>query len=132
MTQFMRKYIYLGFAGAAVLGMALLVVATRLGPGVGGDATIYINSAQNLLKGAGLGLVGPRGEFRLLPYFPPFFSLVLSFLGLFRVDLVAAARWLNILCFGGSVWLAGFMLWKATRSLLFSLLGALILPSRRC
>ena len=91
----------------ALLGGALVYHATARGPGIGGDATIYISSARNLLAGHGLGLVGPRVEFRLLPYFPPFFSLVLSGFGALGLDLVGAARWLNIFLFSGLILLAG-------------------------
>ncbi len=115
------------WGGLAVLGAAgvgLVLYATTWGPGIGGDATIYITSARNLLAGVGLGLVGPQGEFRLLPYFPPFFSLVLSFLGLFTANLEAAARWLNAVLMGGLVVLAGLMTARATRSTLYAWLAA--------
>ena len=100
----------------ALFSMVELILSTRYGPGVGGDATIYITSARNLLDGNGLGLVGPRGEFRLLPYFPPFFSLVLGAIGFFKADLTAAARWLNILMFSGLVYLSGSVMLRITKS----------------
>ena len=115
------------WGGLAVLGAAgagLVLYATTWGPGIGGDATIYITSARNLLAGVGLGLVGPQGEFRLLLYFPPFFSLVLSFLGLFTANLEEAARWFNAVLMGGLVVLAGLMTARATRSTLYAWLAA--------
>lgn len=113
-----------GLAALGAAGVGLVLYATTWGPGIGGDATIYITSARNLLAGVGLGLVGPQGEFRLLPYFPPFFSLVLSFLGLFTANLEAAARWLNAVLMGGLVVLAGLMTARATRSTLYAWLAA--------
>ena len=113
-----------GMAALGAAGVGLVLYATTWGPGIGGDATIYITSARNLLAGVGLGLVGPQDEFRLLPYFPPFFSLVLSFLGLFTANLEAAARWLNALLMGGLVVLAGLMTVRATRSTLYAWLAA--------
>ena len=92
---------------AALLSVVLLAISTRWGPGVAGDATIYITSARSLVEGHGLGLPGPQGEFRLLPYFPPFFSLVLGLFGFLRIDMVEGARWLNILCFAALIYLAG-------------------------
>ena len=83
---------------ASLLGMALVIYATTFGPGVGGDATIYLTSAQNLLAGKGLGWTEADGSFRLLPYTPPFYPLVLSALGLLVRDMVAGARWLNVSC----------------------------------
>ncbi len=108
----------------ALLGMIALVISTLKGPGIGGDATIYIKSAENLLKGIGLGLVGPYGEFRLLPYFPPFFSLVLAFFGVLGFNLVGTAQWLNILLFGGIIWMMAFLTYRSTRSLWVAVLAA--------
>ena len=42
---------WIGIAAASLTGMLLIYFSTNLGPGVGGDATIYITSAQNLLDG---------------------------------------------------------------------------------
>lgn len=102
-------------------------LATRWGPGIGGDATIYIESARNFLAGHGLGLLGPRGEFRLLPYFPPFYSLVIAALGWMGVDLVAAAHWVNMLSFAGLIFLTGAVTLRISRSWLLALAIELLL-----
>ena len=68
----------------AAAGAGILFISMAQGVGVGGDATIYITSARNLLAGKGLGLINAAGEFRLIPYFPPFYSLVLAFWGCSR------------------------------------------------
>ena len=92
------------------LGMALVFYATRYGPGVGGDATIYLTTGRNLLAGLGPGWVDADGSFRVLPYFPPFYPLVLSLVGLiFRGDFVTGARFLNVVLFGASTWGAGML-----------------------
>ena len=104
-----------------------MALSTRWGPGIGGDATIYITSARNLLTGRGLGLLGPRGEFRFLPYFPPFFSLVLSLVGCLGLDLVTAARWLNILCFAGLACLSGCITYRFSQSSFYSILLTLFI-----
>ena len=109
-----------------LLSIILLALATRWGPGVGGDATIYMSSATNLARGHGLGLIEPGGSLRLLPYFPPFLSLLLSLFGLLGLDLVVTIRWLNILCFGGLVYLIGMVTYRQTKWSLFSILTALI------
>lgn len=110
----------------ALLAVGLAVFSTRLGAGIGGDATIYITSARNLLAGRGLGLIGPAGEFRLLPYFAPFFSLVLSAAGLVTPNLAGFARWLNILLFGGLALLAAHTTLQVTRKSLFALAAGLL------
>jgi hypothetical protein len=112
-----KQYTSLILIIPAVLGLVILYLSTHWGPGIGGDATIYITSARNLLSGNGLGLVGPQGEFRLLPYFPPGFSLALSFPGLFGIDLVSAAHWLNILLFAALILLAGLLVYRISGSI---------------
>ena len=111
-------------AGVALLAVVLILVSTWRGPGVGGDATVYLTTAHNLLHGAGLGMLDPDGTFRFLSYYPPLFPLTVSALGLTGVDLPAAARWLNALLFGLTVWLTGYALGRATRSPLVGLLAA--------
>jgi hypothetical protein len=113
-----------------------LRLATHWGPGVGGDATIYIESARNLLAGNGLGLVGPRGEFRLLPYFPPLYSLLIAALGWLGVDLVGAAHWLNITAFVGLIFLVGIvtlrvshMMWVALAAGLLVAVSPVLIPT---
>lgn len=113
----MRKnetaFVLLVLALAALLGMGLVWYATTQGAGVGGDATIYLTSARNLLAGKGLGWTEADGSFRLLPYTPPFYPLVLAGVGLLYPHLLAAARWLNIALFGATIFLLGWSFSKA-------------------
>lgn len=92
----------------AAAGAGILFISMSQGIGVGGDATIYITSARNLLAGKGLGLINAAGEFRLIPYFPPFYSLLLAFFGLFTSDLVTVALILNLVLFAGLIFLITF------------------------
>ncbi len=121
------KRAWLGIAAAALAGMALVAFSTRLGPGVGGDATIYMASAGNLLAGKGLGLIEADGSFRLLPYSAPFLPLALSGLNALGFEMAAAARWLNILLFGGLITLAGCASLAVTKSISLSIISALLL-----
>jgi len=69
----------------------------------------YIVSARNLLKGIGLGYYYPSGSFYVQTHYPPFYSLVLAGIGLFRVDLVAAARGLSVILFAATLFGAGWV-----------------------
>jgi hypothetical protein len=113
-------------AGVAVLAVAILLVSTAHGPGIGGDATIYLTSAQNLVDGNGLGLIGPEGAFRLLPYFPPLYPLVLSVFAALGMDLAAVANWLNVLLFGALAWLVGSATFRYSGAAVPALLAALL------
>ena len=121
-----KQIAHLSFLAVALIGMALLRVSTTKGTGIGGDATIYLTSAQNLLDGKGFGLIGPRGEFRIMPYFAPFFPLVLTLPGLVGIAIEPAAQWLNIFLFGAVIWLMASETWRVTKSLPAAWLAALL------
>jgi hypothetical protein len=93
----------LGLFLAAIVGGSIVAVNTRIGAGVGGDATIYIVAARNLVAGEGLGWIHPDGTFQLLADFPPGYPLVLSLPGLFGADLIKSARWIDILLFAAII-----------------------------
>jgi len=111
----------------ALLSAGLILLSTVRGPGIGGDATVYLASARNLIHGPGLGMPDPDGTFRYLSYYPPLFPLSLSVVGLAGIYLVSGARWLNALLFGLMVWLTGFTLGRAARSPLTGLFAAIVL-----
>lgn len=110
----------------ALLGMAVLIFATGRGPAVGGDATVYILSAKNLVEGNGLGIPGPDGSFRYLSHYPPLFPLVLAGLGYIGFDFIEAARYLNGVLFSLMIMAAGFTFYKATGCIIFSLVSQLL------
>lgn len=104
----------------ALVGVAEIILATPFGPGVGSDAVVYLTSARNFLTGHGLGLLEPDGSFRLLPYFPPFYPLALSIIGIFVRDLVEGARWMNAILFGGLILIVGYGFYRYTHSSFFA------------
>ena len=111
----------------AAAGAGLLFISMAQGAGVGGDATIYITSARNLLAGKGLGLINAAGDFRLIPYFPPFYSLVLAFFGLFTSNLALIALILNLVFFAGFIFLTTFWTLRVSDRLFPGLLLGLLL-----
>lgn len=116
--------IYPLLLAAAAAGSILVAFSTRVGPGVGGDSTVYIAAARNLLSGEGLGWVEPDGAFHLLADFPPGYPLLLASAGLLGFDLIPAARWINVLLFAALIYLVGYSIFRATRSAMFSVLAA--------
>jgi 4-amino-4-deoxy-L-arabinose transferase-like glycosyltransferase len=113
----------------SIMGSSGIFYATQWGPWVFSDSTEYIVSARNLIAGHGLGLYGPTGAFHPLSLHPPFYSLVLSFIGLFGADLVTTARWIDIILFGLTILLAGIFISAYTESSWLSVIGAILLFS---
>ena len=125
-----RKQTWQWVAAAIICGLAgagILFISTVRGAGIGGDATIYITSARNLLNGKGLGLINAAGEFRLIPYFPPFYSLVLAFIGLFTSNLAGAAMILNLALFAGLIFLITLWMTRVSEGLFPGLTFGLLL-----
>src|ERR1044071_7029191 len=100
----------------ALIGMLLIIRATPNGLGLSDDSIAYIAGARSMLAGHGyreawLASNGP------VTHFPPAFSSVLAFVGLFGMDSLRAARWVNALLFALNAGLLGILGWRMTRSL---------------
>jgi hypothetical protein len=113
----------------SLAGSLVIIYSTRWGPWVFSDSTEYIFSASNLIAGHGLGLYGPTGAFHPLSLHPPFYSLVLSFFGLFGADLVTTARWIDVILFGLTILVVGVTLYTFIQSSWLSIIGSFLLFS---
>jgi 4-amino-4-deoxy-L-arabinose transferase-like glycosyltransferase len=102
----------------SMLGAIIVLYNTIWGAALSDDSYYYISSARNLLAGHGFDLVAN---------FPPLLPLILSFIGIFRVDPLESVRWLNAFHFVLNIWLVARILFELTRSYRFSLLGALMM-----
>jgi hypothetical protein len=89
-----------GVACLAVVAAGMVLYATRYGPWAFGDSTGYITTARNLLSGIGLGMVNPSGEFRPLSHFPPLYPLLLGAIGALQIDVIDAARVIDVVLLG--------------------------------
>jgi hypothetical protein len=97
---------------AGIAGALLALLATsRYGAAVSPDSTIYLTAASHLARGAGLAPFDGVPLVRWAPLFPALLAPAAA-LGL---DPAAAARWLNALCFGLFVGLAGVWLARHVR-----------------
>lgn len=91
----------------SIIGSLAIYFSTSWGPWAYSDSTEYIDSARNLLAGRGLGHSAPSGSLVPLTLHPPFYPLVLSAMELLGFNLIEAARWLNIILFGATIFLSG-------------------------
>ncbi len=98
-----------------LVGFAVVVYSTVWGAGLTDDSYSYISSARNMVAGKG---------FDHTPLFPPLLSLVLSAIGIFKIDPLISIRWLNAMLFAVNIYLIARIIYTLTKSRFFSLTGA--------
>jgi hypothetical protein len=94
------------------------------GPGLVSDSAAYIGGADSLLSGHGYSRLSGGGEYRPITHFPPAFSILIAGISLAGFETQQAAGLAVNALFGMNAVLVGLSLLVATRSRLFSLLGA--------
>ncbi len=112
-----RRNFYLILACFAVVAVALVLFATRLGAGLSDDSYYYVKPARNILAGL-------PPDFS--PHFPPLLPIAATLLGLLRIEPLLGIRLLNAACFGLNVFLAGLIVERLTASRGAGLAGALV------
>jgi hypothetical protein len=99
----------------SIAGAAIAIFTTANGPWGYSDPVVYISTARSLDRGQGLVYYEADAAFRPITIEPPFYSIVLSVIGLLGANLVAAARWLNIAAFIASIFIAGWIFYRYSR-----------------
>jgi len=113
----------------ALIGIVLVIQATPNGLGLSDDSIAYIAGARSMAAGDGYREAWLASN-QPVTHFPPAFSFVLSFFGLFGIDPLHAVRWVNALLFGLNAALLGILGWRMTPSLTAGLvLAALFVAS---
>lgn len=107
----------------AAAGILLLRFATPYGLGLVNDSVWYIAGARNLLAGNGYSRF--TGDFISVPItnYPPMYSIVLAAIGITGLEIIRAARLLNMILIGLNIVLFGWVIRKTTRTRGFMLLG---------
>ncbi|MCK6539303.1 MAG: phospholipid carrier-dependent glycosyltransferase, partial [Anaerolineales bacterium] len=100
----------------AALGTFLVLQATPEGLGLSDDSIAYIAGARSILNGDGYRAAWLASN-KPVTHFPPGFSSVLAFLGLFGLDPLRGTRFVNALLFGVNAGLLGILVWRMTPSL---------------
>jgi hypothetical protein len=99
----------------SIVGGAIVTYTTAKGPWGYTDPVEYISTARSLDNGLGFGYYGPSAVFVPITYHPPFYSIVLSALGLFGINLIVGARWFNIIAFVMSIFISGWIFFRFSR-----------------
>lgn len=100
----------------SILGGLIDIYATANGPWGYNDPVEYIATAHSLDAGQGLGYVQGHGRFSPIRIHPPFYSMVLAVIGLFKANLIVASRWLNIIAFVACIFMAGWIFYRYSRA----------------
>jgi hypothetical protein len=111
----------------SIIGGIVDIYATANGPWGYNDPVEYIATAHSLDAGQGLGYVQGHGRFSPIRIHPPFYSLVLAALGLFKVNLIVASRWLNIAAFMACIFMAGWIFHRYSRAPALGILTSALL-----
>ena len=100
----------------ALIGVLILLMHTRSGIGINPDSFYYIGTARNVLQGN--GSIVPYGTYgngkTYMTHYPPLLPSLLAIIGVFGVDPVSGARWLNACLFGANILLVGSLISKYT------------------
>ena len=112
-----------------LIGIMTLLFSTRWGIGISPDSTVYICAARSLLNGVGLSVLSGSGKPIPMTHYPPLFPTTLSMIGIFGIDPLNGARWLNAFLFGTNILLVGLVINKYTRSIWPTIFGSFLMLS---
>ncbi|HAD82113.1 MAG: hypothetical protein A2509_02480 [Candidatus Edwardsbacteria bacterium RIFOXYD12_FULL_50_11] len=94
---------------ASFAGLFIILWLTRWGVAINNDSTVYLSSALNYSRGAGLSEWSANGQLKPMTHFPPLYPLMLAFADKLGFDILVASRWLNALLFGSNIFLTGLL-----------------------
>lgn len=123
-----RLWLYfLGLFAIGIAGVVSLLRSTPYGLGLISDTVAYVNGAENIAKGNGYTITSGSGGYKPITGFPPLLSILLAPFSFLRLDVLKSARILIAVLFGLDIILTGLLVQRISRSLIFSLMGALLL-----
>ncbi|PSQ75615.1 MAG: hypothetical protein BRD37_08470 [Bacteroidetes bacterium QH_8_67_23] len=99
---------------------AALVATARYGPGYASDAVTYLSVARSLAAGEGF-----QAHWGPYVQWPPLFPSLMAAAEALGASAMAAARWLNALCYGAAVVVTAALMRRAVPSRRFVVWGAL-------
>lgn len=121
MTLRLRKFFtkngfWLALLLIAAVSTAYLSLCMRVSPWGFSDSAVYLSVARNIAEGKGVGLVKPDGRFIPLTWYPPLYSIALSPFALLNIQLVDAARLLNLFLNAFLIVLSSLLFYLLTQS----------------
>jgi len=134
LTQWMKMHSAYVIAMLLLLGIAasfLFLRVTSDGLWLTDDSILYVIGADGILAGRGLSRISGGGEIKPITGFPPGYSALLTAAGFAGIDFYEAARLMNGFLFGGTIFLAGLLVYHDSNSVMMALLASLLLASAR-
>jgi len=119
-----NSYELSALSGLAALGGVGLVAATPWGLGLSPDSVVYIGAARSLAQGNGLSLPTDAAAMAPLVHYPPLYPALLALASFSGLDVIAAAKWLNVFLFCANIFLAGVIGYRVSGLLPFAILTA--------
>ena len=116
LTRGASNWIPVLIGATALVGLLVVGYSTALGPNANSDSVAYVAVSRNFLQGRGFGILQASGQFVPQAHTPPLFPLALASAGWIGADQIQAARWLNALFFAVVIFMAGWMVYRASGS----------------
>ena len=114
----------------ATFGVAIVFYSTSFGIGTDADSPTYAMAARSLLAGKGLTIQTADAAAPVpMTAFPPLLPLLLAVFGRMGLDPFTAARILNALLFGATIFLVGAMVKRLSGSGPASIFAALLMAT---
>ncbi|MCL4385347.1 MAG: glycosyltransferase family 39 protein [Cyanobacteria bacterium] len=137
-----NNYIFFIVLFLIIIGgfLLILILTSKMGPGLSPDSVAYIAAARNLLNGRGvavlynsngtvpLNLWQPMNvnEIKHVMEWPPGYPITLSLTGIFGLNILTGARWLNAILFGLNIFITSFIIKKITNSIILPIFSGLL------
>lgn len=106
----------------ALIGAAILAVATRWGIGIYTDSVVYIGAARSILAGDGFQFLNDIGQLSPVTQYPPGYPWLVALLAWTGLDPLDSARSISIFFCAGNSLLVAYIAFRSTASL-----GAMLL-----
>ncbi|MBL8165755.1 MAG: glycosyltransferase family 39 protein [Anaerolineae bacterium] len=109
---------------AVLLGMILVMLSARWGPGINPDSANYIGAARNILAGHGVTMPTPDGP-GAYTLFAPLYPIALALMPI-GGDPVDKALWLNLLSMAVNIALVSYLTYRCTNNRMAALAAAVL------
>jgi hypothetical protein len=128
--RFRNYLLVLVVIGIAVINLREFLWTTqKTGIFVRTDSVAYLWSADNLIRGYGIGRLDGGGNFVPYIHWPPLYPIALAGISLMGFTGLEAARWLAAVCIVLSTILIGLIAGRVTRNSAWYALGVLLILS---